>query len=49
MDTTYRIDLEKLKITINGDDYVPMESVKEILDEIENELRFVPDLLKRLY
>ena len=32
---TYRESLEKEKITLNGNDYVPLEKVKEILDEIE--------------
>ena len=46
---TYRESLEKEKITLNGNDYVPLEEVKEILDEIENELGVIPNLLKLLY
>lgn len=46
---TYRESLEKEKITLNGTDYVPMDRVKEILDEIENELSVIPNLLKSLY
>ena len=46
---TYRESLEKEKITLNGNDYVPLEKVKEILDEIENELGVIPNLLKLLY
>ena len=46
---TYRESLEKEKITLNGNDYVPMDKVKEVLDEIENELSIIPNLLKSLY
>lgn len=46
---TYRESLEKEKIALNGNDYVPLEKVKEILDEIENELGVIPNLLKLLY
>lgn len=46
---TYRESLEKEKITLNGNDYVSLEKVKEILDEIENELGVIPNLLKLLY
>ena len=46
---TYRESLEKEKITLNGNDYVRLEKVKEILDEIENELGVIPNLLKLLY
>lgn len=46
---TYRESLEKEKITLNGNDYVPMDKVKEVLDEIENELSIIPGLLKLLY
>lgn len=49
MDNTYRKDLEKVKITLNGDDYVPLEKVTEILDDIEAELKDIPNLLKWLY
>ena len=35
---TYRESLEKEKITLNVNDYVPLEKVNEILDEKDNEL-----------
>lgn len=47
--TTYREDLQKSAMTINGDDYVPLKDVEEILDDIEDRLLGIPDLIKVLH
>ena len=46
---TNRAALEHEKITVNGNDYVPLEMVKQILDEIANEMGVIPNLLSLLY
>lgn len=46
---TYRESLDKDKITLNGEDYVPFDEVARIFDEIEDQLGYIPELLKLLY
>lgn len=46
---TLREELKSEAITVNGDEYVLLEQVEEILNEIENTLLPIPDLMKRLY